>query len=84
MVGLKCQEIARKLRINKKIDWIGWVSKEVSIAILKYSDLLVHTSIKEGTPHVVMGALSLGKPKVCHDTCGMGSAVTEQCAEKFL
>jgi glycosyltransferase involved in cell wall biosynthesis len=50
---------------------------------MELSHVLVHTSVKEGTPHVVLEALSMGLPVVCHDACGMGTAVTEDSGIKI-
>ena len=43
---------------------------------------LIHSSVKEGTPHVVLEAMSLGMPVICHDACGMGVAVDESSGLK--
>ena len=64
--------------INHKIDWKGWLAKDEAIDCVKSSDLLIHTSLKEGTPHSVLEAIAYGIPVVCHDTCGMGVAVNDK------
>ena len=43
------------------------------------ADILIHSSFREGTPHVVMEALGWGIPVICHDACGMASAVDDTC-----
>ena len=40
-------------------------------------DLLIHTSLKEGTPHSILEALGMGIPVICHDTCGMGAVINQ-------
>ena len=45
--------------------------------------VLVHTSIKEATASVLLEALERGLPVICHDACGMGTAVTEGCGIKI-
>jgi glycosyltransferase involved in cell wall biosynthesis len=61
--------------IMGKITWKGFVSKAEAMAIVDDSDLLIHTSLKEGTPHAVLEAIGMGVPVICHDTCGMGAVV---------
>ncbi len=61
--------------ILEKVCWTGWVSKEKAMEIVKHSDLLIHTSLKEGTPHSILEAIGMGIPVICHDTCGMGVVV---------
>jgi glycosyltransferase involved in cell wall biosynthesis len=64
--------------INHKIEWKGGLNKDEATIIVSNSDLLIHTSLKEGTPHVILEAISLGVPVICHDTCGMGTVVNDQ------
>jgi glycosyltransferase involved in cell wall biosynthesis len=68
----------RAQSINHKIVWKGWLSKDEAIECVKSSDLLIHTSLKEGTPHSVLEAIAYGIPVVCHNTCGMGVVVNDK------
>lgn len=61
--------------INHKIAWKGWLSKEDATNQVELADLLIHTSLKEGTTNVILEAIGCGVPVVCHDTCGMGIVV---------
>lgn len=63
--------------LNKGMDihWTGWLSKIEAHKSLQNQDLLVHTSLKEGTPHVILEALGNCIPVICHDTCGMSAVV---------
>jgi glycosyltransferase involved in cell wall biosynthesis len=63
--------------ISNKIIWTGWVTKNNAISIVKNADLLIHTSLKEGTPHSILEAIGMGIPVMCHDTCGMGIVVND-------
>ena len=47
------------------------------------SDLFVFTSLQEAASTVVLEALSLGLPVICHHCCGMGLAVTPDCGIKI-
>lgn len=64
--------------INHKIAWKGWLSKEEATNLVKSSDLLIHTSLKEGTTNVILEAIGYGVPVVCHDTCGMGVVINDK------
>ena len=63
--------------IKNKITWTGWLNKTEAIERVNQSDLLIHTSLKEGTPHSILEALGMGIPVVGHDTCGMGAVINE-------
>jgi glycosyltransferase involved in cell wall biosynthesis len=64
--------------IKHKIIWNGWLPKHEAINLVSNSDLLIHTSLKEGTPHVILEAISYRVPVICHDTCGMSTIVNDQ------
>jgi glycosyltransferase involved in cell wall biosynthesis len=49
---------------------------------LSQCDVLVHTSLIEGTPHVICEALSRGLAVVAHDCCGMAAVLDEHCGFK--
>jgi len=77
----KC--LAARLGIAELIKWHGFLPQNHALEILATADVLVHTAIMEGTPHVVLEALSLGLPVICHDSCGMGTAVDHSCGIKI-
>ena len=43
--------------------------------MMRRMDVFLFTSVVEGTPHVVLEALSNGLPVVCFDTCGQGDII---------
>jgi glycosyltransferase involved in cell wall biosynthesis len=53
------------------------------MAEMQTADVFAFTSLQEGTSNVVMEALSLGLPVICHDACGMGVAVNNSCGIKI-
>lgn len=67
------------LGLESKVTFHGFLRKDEAMAVMRKAHVLVHSSVKEGTPHVVLEALSMGIPVVCHNACGMGTAVTDQC-----
>jgi glycosyltransferase involved in cell wall biosynthesis len=75
----RCQRQTAALGLTSNVKWHGRVSHAESQALMGLCHLLVHTALKEGTPHVVLEAMSQGLPVICHDSCGMGIAVNESC-----
>ena len=76
------QRLAQRLGLANVV-WRGQLPHEAVIAAMRESDVLVHTSIREGTPNVVLEAMAQGLPVVCHDIAGMSLAVTDECGIKI-
>jgi glycosyltransferase involved in cell wall biosynthesis len=79
----RCRALAAKHGLSDRIIWHGRVEHAIVKQLMTDCHVLVHTAIKEGTPHVVLEALSSGLPVLCHNACGMGSAVDETCGLKI-
>lgn len=77
------QKLARKLGIGNLLTWVGRKSRKEALERMRNANLLACPSIKEASSVVVLEALSLGLPVICHDACGMGTVVTEQCGIKI-
>jgi glycosyltransferase involved in cell wall biosynthesis len=75
--------LAAELGLADRIRWTGWLPYRLALAEIESADALVFTGVQEGTPHVVLEALSRAVPVVCHDACGMGVAVTSACGLKI-
>lgn len=76
------KNLSAELGLNDRVHWHGMLPREQALHVMNTSHVLVHTSVKEGTPHVVLEALSMGIPVLCHDACGMGIAVNDSCGIK--
>jgi glycosyltransferase involved in cell wall biosynthesis len=74
--------LANDLGLEKCVRWHGRVTHEQAQGLMSSGHALIHSSVKEGTPHVVLEAMSLGMPVICHDACGMGVAVDESSGLK--
>ena len=70
------RKLAKRLQVN--VRWYGRVSHAEVQRLMQLSDVLLFTSVAEGTPHVVTEALANGLPVICHKTCGQGDVVNEQ------
>jgi glycosyltransferase involved in cell wall biosynthesis len=56
------QELARKLEVDKRVIFTGWVGKEELWKIYLASDLFVLPSLNEGMPNAMLEALGFGLP----------------------
>jgi glycosyltransferase involved in cell wall biosynthesis len=70
---------AVKAGVDRWCVWHGLVERARALEIMSASDAMISTSLLEGTSSVVLEALGLGLPVLCHDRCGMAVAVTEEC-----
>ena len=78
-----CRKLVNKLAINEMVLFMGKIPNLEVKKLMKKFDLLFFTSLKEGTPHVVLEALSNGLPILCHDACGHGDVVNDSCGIKI-
>jgi glycosyltransferase involved in cell wall biosynthesis len=77
------RKMARKLEIDSKCMWKGWVSRGESVKTIHNSHVFVITSIKDLTSTVLLEALAQGVPVVCLDHCGFRNVVNETCGVKI-
>lgn len=77
------KRLARTLGVEHLLVWHGKLPHDEALEVMNKAHVLAFPSLKEGTPHVVLEALSLGLPVICHNACGMGTVVTDQCGVKI-
>ncbi len=77
------REKAERLGVADRCVWHGQVSHAQVGELMKVSDALLFTSVVEGTPHVVLEAVSYGLPVICFDTCGQGDIVDDRVGIKI-
>lgn len=77
------QTLAKELGIENQCKWYGAISHEEVQTIMQKSDIFFFTSVAEGTPHVVLEAISNNLPVVCFDTCGQGDSINEKVGRKI-
>ncbi|MDN4645142.1 glycosyltransferase [Arthrobacter sp. PsM3] len=74
-------EIAiRKSGMGDALRWEGALSPEDTTSRINRSTIYVLPSVDEPFPMSVLEALSLGKPVVVTDSCGLAAAITEASA----
>jgi glycosyltransferase involved in cell wall biosynthesis len=74
--------LADDLLVSGMCRWYGMVSHAKAQEIMASCDVLLFTSIQEGTPAVVIEAIQAGLPVICHDSCGFGAIIDETCGIK--
>lgn len=76
------KRLALKLNVDRCLSWRGRVPRSQALDIMRGSHLLACPSVKEASSIVVIEAVSLGLPVICHDACGMGIVIDENCGLK--
>lgn len=71
------QQLADKMGISDNIKWYGKLANKKVQEMMNQMDLFLFTSVLEGTPHVVLEAITNCLPILCIDTCGQGQLVNE-------
>lgn len=77
------KQLAQILNIEDKCIWYGVKSHAEVQMFMQKSDLLFFTSVAEGTPHVVLEAISNSLPVVCFNCCGHGDSVNDMVGVKI-
>lgn len=76
------KKLSEKLGVAQLLNWHGRLPHDQALKVMNDGHVFAFPSLKEGTPHVVLEALSLGLPVICHDACGMGTVVNDSCGIK--
>lgn len=75
--------IAQSLGIASNCIWHGKIPNSEVLSLMRDSDVFFFTSILEGTPHVVLEAISNNLPVLCFDLCGQGVIVNDKVGWKI-
>ncbi|MBQ8124869.1 MAG: glycosyltransferase [Kiritimatiellae bacterium] len=79
----KWKSLAASLGVSSRLTWHGRLPRMDALKLMARAHVLACPSIKEASSIVVIEALSLGLPVICHDACGMGIVVTDKCGFKI-
>ncbi len=77
------RRLADDLGVGGQCHWLGSLSREEALAMMKQGHLFVITSLKDLTSTVLLEALSLGLPVICPDHCGFADVVDSSCGIKI-
>jgi glycosyltransferase involved in cell wall biosynthesis len=80
---LVCRQLAKRIGVSEMVTFLGKIPNKDVKNLMKIHDILFFTSLKEGTPHVVLEALSNGLPVLCHDACGHGDIINDSVGIKI-
>lgn len=75
--------LAKNLGVFNLCVWHGKLPNNKVQNLMKKSDLFFFTSVLEGTPHVVLEAISNNLPILCFDICGQGVIVNNTVGWKI-
>lgn len=73
------QRRARRLGLDDRIRWTGWIDHERMVEHYENADLFVFTSLRDTSGNVVLEALANGVPVVAPEHQGVGDIVTDLC-----
>jgi glycosyltransferase involved in cell wall biosynthesis len=74
--------LAKKLGIEKKIDWVPWIEQKEIQKIYRQNCVFLFPSIHDSGGQVVLEAMAQGLPIVCLDAGGPGGIVTKESGIK--
>jgi len=76
------KERSVQLGVADHVTWTGRVGRDVAIARMSASHVMVVTSVYDLTSSVIIEALSVGLPVICPDHYGFRDAIDESCGLK--
>lgn len=76
-------QMAETLGIGGQVVWHGQIDHAEVLREMGRSDVLLFTSVIEGTPHVVLESIQNGLQVVCFNTCGQGEVVSDRVGAKL-
>ncbi len=80
---VRWQQLSRRLGVEDRCRWLGWLTLEEAMAHYEWANVLVFTSLRDTSGNVVLEALSYGVPVICLDHQGVGDIVTSECGVKI-
>lgn len=63
------------LKINDKINWLGWIGGDLKYEIISNADILVLTSFTENFANIVIESLAVGTPVLLSKQVGLSNYV---------
>lgn len=76
------KNIAKRVGVDSLCTWYGKIPNNQVQEMMKSCDVFLFTSLVEGTPHVILEAISNNLPILCFDICGQGVMVNDSIGWK--
>jgi len=77
------KELVESLRLQSKIQFFPWLSREKLLSKMRSSHVFLFPSFRDGGGGVVVEAMASGTPVICLDTAGPGFHVQEKWGIKI-
>lgn len=77
------KKLIEELNIPSKVRLMGQQSHDSVQKAMQEADVMLFTSVSEGTPNAVVEAISNHLPVICFDACGMATVVDESVGRKI-
>lgn len=75
-------KLSKSLNIYDNCVFHGELSRDLALNIMNSADIHLFTSLREGTPTVIVEGFSCGLPTICFDVSGMRDMVDSSCGIK--
>ncbi len=74
----KLQDLARQLKVEEAVVWVGRVAQNQIVNFLQAADIFILNSFYEGLSHTLLEAMSLGKPIIASRAGGNPELINDR------
>jgi glycosyltransferase involved in cell wall biosynthesis len=73
----RLKDLVKELRIEDKVQWLGWMDRNMKFKVLMESDLFVLASLNENFANVVLESLHMGTPVMVSKEVALSKFVSD-------
>ncbi len=77
------KKLAVKLRVDSRIQWLGWIPHSEAKKQFHWADIFTFTSLRDTTGTVLVESLAAGTPVLCMDIQGAHDVIDESCGVRI-
>jgi glycosyltransferase involved in cell wall biosynthesis len=74
------QRLARKLQLDRCIEWVGWPEYHLQLTHYQWADVFAFTSLRDTSGTGLLEALAAGAPIIGLNHQGAADVMTDRCA----